>query len=660
MTPALAEARPANRVQAIDSDLLDLTLHDGKKVKLELGGTVTPTPTINRTMEGSSSITIPIYDPKLKFLRGSLGAEDWNAEIDGLWFRYLSTSGTLPNLVLTLEDREVAKIRELTGPLKVLAHRGKPNEVTRAEFIKRLVEEANPALRFICPQLEEVQPIEKQDQADKATENAKERRQPGVGAAKHLKVKGVAATPAQLQLGETAVRVASSVDAPFRVVTALFAALIVESVMGDVTDNVLEAIGSGGAEIADAATEIKNFLTGSGGYGEGGAIGYFKKHPEANFYEIAQGTQRSGAGASTNGAGNYGQFADEAREWAETLTGEEGEAGASSPGARKPPSFEVQKGEDYWSAIQRLAKEVNFRAFVVGANFFYIDELELSRGQVRVAIDADSDIEEVEIDVNRNKPVTEFKFTITAKGWAAPPGSVVTVADYGAASIGFGDAPPKRGEGKAPALSSNRKANGGEGRGRYLVASISAPLTESSDARKIKVTLKKPTAPLPEKAASTAGTSTSTSGSVTGSGGMPAGVAKGIEEADAIDALHYPYDTPGVRGTPPPAAGSGAYDCSGVTSRIAFVICGAPETSLASQELSEFGEPGEGEWFTIYAHGPNGPSGHALSHIKKADGTWWFFGTSGDNPGGGAGWVPESAYDESYLSAFQKRHPKGF
>jgi hypothetical protein len=35
-----------------------------------------------------------------------------------------------------------------------------------------------------------------------------------------------------------------------------------------------------------------------------------------------------------------------------------------------------------------------------------------------------------------------------------------------------------------------------------------------------------------------------------------------------------------------------------------------------------------------------------------------FWGTSGANPGGGAGWIPRSRMDAGYLSGFKVRHVK--
>jgi hypothetical protein len=531
-TAAKGKKSEKDRVQGTTSRLAELVLHNGKKLALEIGGGITPTPSLTRTMEGSSSITLGLYDPDLSFLRTSLLAEQWDAKIDGLWFRYVAASKSGKNLSLTLEDRDVAKLRNFRGPKKVLrAHS------TRAEFVKTLVEEAVPGLDFFCPQLHVKQPIESKAKAEKAKADAKANRGKGIGDAKHLTVGGAAASPSQIELGETAGQIAESANAPFIVRVALFAALMTESSMGSASPgNVLQAL-EPYTQVRSAEQEISGFLTGKPAWTGVTAIGYHKANPGKTFYEIAQAVQKSGAGEASNGASNYGKFGDEARVWVEAFSGEAGEDIGSAT-VTEPYRFEVGKKETYWAAIQRLAKQVNWRAFISAGRFYFMPEPELLQGMVRLAItpelvdDPDSGIENVDFDFHVNKPVTEVKVTAIAKQWKPPPGSVVTIAGFGPASIGFGDAPIKKNsKGQKIGLSQNVNTRTGEGRGRYLVSSIEAPLTESSDARLVTITLKKATAPLPEPAAATktlSGSSSSTTGAIKGEMGALEGTAEDV------------------------------------------------------------------------------------------------------------------------------------
>lgn len=513
--PAVGKAVALTRVQGIHSDISDLVLRNGKEFVVRVGGAVIPTPTLTRDMEASSSVQVSFYDPNLNFLSLSLLSEKFDAEIDGLKFRYLGASKSGRVITITLEDQVIARLRELEGPKK--AYRSK---VTRAEFIISLIEELRPEVPWFCPQLEEKQPIKSERQAKTAVKEAPERRDKGIGNASGLTMDGAPLSTSQRELAELAMQIAERGGAPFRSSVALIAALMTESSLGTAAPgNVLEAL-EPYTQIRGAADEISGFLFGEPTWTGVTAVGYEKQNPDASYYEIAQAVQKSGAGEASNGASNYGKFGDEARAIVEAFGGgTEAELVSAGETVKEPYTFTVGKKETYWTAIQRLAKEVNWRAFVVAGRFFFISEPELSRGMVRMAIDREvgepvpvnAGIEDVDFDFNANKPVTEVTATALAKHWTPPPGSVVTLAGYGPASIGAGDAPPEKGktvevDGKeypAPQLSSAVKASTHEGKGRYLVASVEAPLEGDPETRQVTITLRKPTQPLPEKAAQT-------------------------------------------------------------------------------------------------------------------------------------------------------------
>jgi murein DD-endopeptidase MepM/ murein hydrolase activator NlpD len=498
----------ADRVQGITANVDDITLRaSGRNLSLELGAGLIPTPTLKRSIEGASTIESIAEDPERRLLRHLLVSQKWDVELDGLHFRYPGAYAKQGDQsTLTLEDRWVAILREHVGPKK--AFRAK---VTRAEFIKMLVEEAAPNLDFYCPQLHRKQPINTKAKAKQAKKESKENLGKGIGDVKHLTVKGVAATKAQLELGELALEIAASVDAVEVVEIALICALIDENDMSE--PNVLQAEqeitgpGGEGAPVGSAEEEISGFLTGRPEWTGTAAIGYHKAHPGATAAEIATAVQANEAGASV-----YARYEGEARKWVKAYGGGEG---SESIDVTQHFTFEVKgkgkgrkKPENYWEAIQRLAKDVNWRAFIIGRKFFYMPEPEILQGAVRLAIDGNTPgIEDVNFEYDGNSPVTEVEVEALVSEWGVPPGAVFTLADYGPASIGFGDAPVKKG---GVGISSNRNAQTGEGAARYLVTQIEVPLSNDPAQRVAIITGKKPTAPLPEPANEVKSFSTST------------------------------------------------------------------------------------------------------------------------------------------------------
>lgn len=119
-------------------------------------------------------------------------------------------------------------------------------------------------------------------------------------------------------------------------------------------------------------------------------------------------------------------------------------------------------------------------------------------------------------------------------------------------------------------------------------------------------------------------------------------VAKAKDRADAIDAKKLPYLWGGGHQSKVNAYKATPLDCSGAVSAVLGIdprVSGAFET---------WGRPGDGgsKGVTIYAN--------AEHVLMKIDGK--FFGTSGSNPGGGAGWIKQEHITPEYLRGFTVRH----
>jgi TP901 family phage tail tape measure protein len=124
-------------------------------------------------------------------------------------------------------------------------------------------------------------------------------------------------------------------------------------------------------------------------------------------------------------------------------------------------------------------------------------------------------------------------------------------------------------------------------------------------------------------------------------------MAAAMATASNIDSQHFPYVWGGGHG-----GFSGPYDCSGAVSAVLHAG-GWLDKPMVSGELANFGAAGPGP-ITIYAN--------AVHTFMKIAGK--FFGTSGSNPGGGAGFFPTSvgegeANEGDSGGKFQVRHPTG-
>jgi hypothetical protein len=115
--------------------------------------------------------------------------------------------------------------------------------------------------------------------------------------------------------------------------------------------------------------------------------------------------------------------------------------------------------------------------------------------------------------------------------------------------------------------------------------------------------------------------------------------------ADKIDAQHRKYLYGGGHGTPSTVGDGKPIDCSAAVSMALGI------STRVSGDMGSWGKPGRGSGKNVVNVYYNG--GHTFMEINGH-----FWGTSGANPGGGAGWIPRSRMDAGYLSGFKVRHVK--
>jgi hypothetical protein len=412
---------------------------------------------LERTMEGASTLTLTLHDPHRALLRNPDLARAIDMTFGGYWWRLVKVSKSGDALTLTFEDRDVAYLRQHVKPRKAFR-----NKVTRAEFIRQLVREVGqrPAkkdrkatwntkrIAFVCPELSKVQPIgdaeDTKAPARRTKTNRDNDKQPGLSPKAKLTVKRARATAEQRRNGERVLDIADELDAGPKATLALMEAVIVESLIRNLSYGDADSIGilqlqvhlHGQATASSIEKSVHAFLA-KGFTGKGGAIKLARQHSAWTAARVAQEVQGSGV------PGAYATVADEAREWVEAYGGASGSdtggtAGGDSSRAKKRYAFrrgEPGKPEDSWTAIQRLAGEVQWRAFMDRGRLFYVSDNWLRRQKPRFVISEDDDgIDEINFDIDSGKVSSDVTVTAHAKTFQVPVGCVVQVEKCGIAN----------------------------------------------------------------------------------------------------------------------------------------------------------------------------------------------------------------------------------
>jgi cell wall-associated NlpC family hydrolase len=224
-----------------------------------------------------------------------------------------------------------------------------------------------------------------------------------------------------------------------------------------------------------------------------------------------------------------------------------GFVGYPEPGATKVPltrgSADTPQ-EDSWTALTRLASEVNWRCFEsAGTIYFGPDSWLISRPSAGTIRENTGAIDTIDFDFDTGKPLTNLTVTCIAAAWAYPPGSAVTLA-----GMGVGDGPK-------------------------LVTSTARSLFFTT----ATINLTAPQKALPEPAANATGTTATAGGAATGT--APTSAA-GVAVATAQAQIGVPY----VWGGESPSG----FDCSGLM-QFAYARAGItiPRTAQAQHDATK-------------------------------------------------------------------------
>jgi hypothetical protein len=601
----------AGMADDLDLDRLIFNWVNDKVPDVDVRGAITGI-TIERTIEGASSIEVTLRDPDGRIFAGSRmwvpkvkrdkhgrpsveydyygtrvttpneRGRAMEIDLDGIVFRLVKVGKTADDLTLTFEDRVIYWLRRKKGEKRTPRKR-----VTRAQFVLGLLREIkSERVRFVCPELNLKQPI------DSGT--------------KHTR--GSTANKSGRCLG-----VADTFNASAKATLALAEACIVESGFrnlpyGDSSSvGVLQLLDIHGSKTTRLNVEwcVRKFLH-DGFTGRGGAMTLAKAHPSWSAGQIAQACQGSAF------PDRYDQTHREAVKWVAAYGGSGADIPESSAAGRttryKSYQFAREKDEDSWTAIQRLASEVGWRCFMMGHSLYYMSEEDLFRRKPQYVVKpADPAVISLDYDVDWGKPVSEARLSVVAGRWKAPPGEPVIVEGFG---------PPD---------------------GRWLVVSwrrnYFSPIVE--------ITIRQPgregMEPAPESTTSTAGTSGADEGvglvgGLKGDAGRK--VIKVYNRAAAIDRKSQPYKWGGGHGS---FNDPGGYDCSGFVSSCLHaggLLDGSPQ---ATPGLQSWGDSGRGKWLTVWVKENGDPhQSHTFMTFTIKGKTR--YAEAGGAQGGATGW----------------------
>lgn len=574
LPPALIDSLRATRniSPGIDSGIEKLVLENLKTGDFNVTGAITSAE-LERTIDGASTLSISLHDPERRLLRSGIFETAVDIELDGLYFRLVSVSKSDDQLSLTFEERAVSLLRRKDKPLKVSR-----DKITRSQFVKRLVDEVKIyPIDFYAPDLS------KSGKVKKTPTVRAETRSSGIAKGAKVTVKGARASASQIKVMNEVLDAATAAGASGKALTSLVAMIIIEcvfqNVQGEGDDSksygVIQAIPGRSSGIQGTFTLaqakdidysvrsiLKHSTTGFENNKGGGLIGVARRHPDWTIGKIAA-LVNNGIVNGGEGATEYVNKVNGRKAEAEKIISAYGVGG----GAGDDGKYEFSRGqgkerEDSWTCIQRLAEEVNFRAFCSANTIYFLSDEDLIKSQPQLVIaEFDPGIKSFDFDFDSGKRVQEATVVLRTSRWRVNPGAVIEVQEAGPAN------------------------------GRWLVQSFRRNLNDLE----ATVELRRASKRLPEpKGESDDGNSSGDSGTTDNTI-----VNKAIARVNAIDAKKQRYKWGGGHGSFNDPSG---YDCSGFVSSVlhaAGILNGSP---LATGGLVRWGKSGEGKIMTVWVN----------------------------------------------------------
>lgn len=439
-----------------DEELRHIVIREVDRRKLSLDiAPVVVSGEIETTIEGASTVTLDIHDPRWVLWRSGVLDRSWDILVDRRPFRLVGRRRSGKNVSLVFESRLVSILRGYRRPRAATRN----DDFTRAMFFKAMLDEVKEHdVYFVCPELRVRQATERPRLGGRSREERDEQREPGFAPGAAITVKGSRASALQRRVLDETCAEAFRLGSTAEVMVACVMCITQESAAGlpEYTHSTALAAGEThrgpyqqqpgygtDAQIQDPTTSTNAFLLGRNGIpGWRQRNGPLGGAAPRDLGAAIERVQISGLGHL------YNQHRDEAeatvRMW---LGGARAGRRSASATRVKPYQFhrgrpDGPRGEDTWACTGRLADEVGWRRFVVddasGGAFYFISEEDLMGSRPVMSITAESDgIDGIDCDVDDGKTADTVTIACRMDRWEAQAGQVIEITDYGPATGTF-------------------------------------------------------------------------------------------------------------------------------------------------------------------------------------------------------------------------------
>ncbi len=460
-----------------DIDMKSFTLYLSGKIRLKAFDQVMDARVV-LTIDGSSTIEIDLNDDDRSILRSGTLSSRLDFKIDGLWWSLVAVKkDQRDTLTLTFESREIAVLRLYNT--FIIAKR---TQVTRAQFILRMIREVSQMkINVVIPELKKVQPTEAEvagstppwqssgsaaqqggitanddDTPSDATPGTREY------AVRNLTVKSDKATKEQIDNANIILDQGVKMGASRKVLVCSIMTAIVESTIHNYPGGDRDSVGLFQQRDSWGSFEDRHDPRTAAAMFFRACLANDRKYPNVSYNDLCQLTQRSGTPYA------YGKYQAEGELFV-TAFGIPGGNPTSkffdnvaSPIPSPPSSVTSELGmrsqsfdgigsdfffyrgipqdgsrdwglEDSWTCIQRLANEVQKRAFMRLGVFWYVAEeyLFTDMQPIMNITESSQGVDYISFDYDRGKKYAQVTLSVRIGRWQAPPGSIVILQDVG-------------------------------------------------------------------------------------------------------------------------------------------------------------------------------------------------------------------------------------